>query len=68
MLRGVEVRPPSLPRSRWLHTVLKAEAKRDPHVRKAYEAAVAQAAKTERARQLRPQVLRRACGTILDVR
>jgi hypothetical protein len=66
--RGIPVRAPTLPRSRRLRTVLKLEARRDPRVRKAYEAAIAQATERERVRQLRPQVLRRDCGTIIDVR
>jgi hypothetical protein len=67
LLRGVSVRPPARPRSRRLRTVLKLEARRDPRVREAYEAAVARATERERVRQLRPQVLRRSCGQILDI-
>jgi hypothetical protein len=63
--RGVAVRPPALPRSTSGRSLLRLEAGRDRNVRAAYEAALAQAAK---ARQLKPQVLRRACGEILDIR
>jgi hypothetical protein len=65
LLRGIEVRVPALPRTTSAMTILRVEAKADPAVRKAYEAAVAQA---ERVRQLKPQVLRRSCGEILEVR
>lgn len=63
--RGVEVRAPALPRTTRAMTILRIEAKRDPHVRKAYDAAVA---KDELKRQLQPQILRRDCGEILEVR
>ena len=64
--RGVGVRVPSLPHSNRSLTILKLEANRDADVRLAYQVAL-QAAQTK-TRQLRPQTLRRACGTILDVR
>ncbi len=68
MLRqGVGVRVPSLPSSKRSLTVLKLEANRDPLVRLAYQVALGQAAQTK-TRQLRPQTLRRACGTILEIR
>jgi hypothetical protein len=63
--RGIPVRAPTLPRFAHSRALLEREARRDPRVRKAYEAAVA---KDEKARQLRPQVLMRACGEILQVR
>jgi hypothetical protein len=50
LLRGVAVRPPELPRSRRLRTILSLEAKRDPRVRRAYQAAVAQATEREQTR------------------
>lgn len=62
---GASVRVPELPRSTWGTTLLRIEAKRDPHVRRAYQAALDRA---ERTRQLEPQIIRRNCGTILDVR
>jgi hypothetical protein len=64
MISRVKTRPPRLPRSWRTCTVLKLEAKRDRRVRTAYQVAIA----AEQARRLRPQVLTRACGTILDVR
>jgi hypothetical protein len=70
--RGASVRVPELPRSKRSLTVLKLEAKRDQHVRLAYQASQsarpASLRRAEKARQLKPQVLRRNCGTILDVR
>ena len=63
--RGVEVRPPALPTTTWGLTLLRIEAKRDPHVRRALEASIA---KDELGRQLKPQVLRRDCGVIIEVR
>jgi hypothetical protein len=64
MLRGVPARPPRLPRTRRSRTILKLEAKRDRRVRTAYQAAIA----AEQARQLKPKILVRDCGQILDVR
>jgi hypothetical protein len=48
--------------------ILQLEASRDALVRTAYQAALAQAAPTEKARQLQPQILRRGCGQILEIR
>ena len=62
---GIGVRVPTLPSSKRSLTVLKLEANRDADVRLAYQVARGQAAQTV-TRQLRPQTLRRACGTILD--
>jgi hypothetical protein len=61
--RGVGVRVPSLPHSKRSLTVLRLEANRDADVRLAYQ--VAWASRQTVTRQLRPQTLRRACGTIL---
>ena len=66
--RGTPVRVPSLPSSKRSLTVLRLEAGRDAAVRFACETALARAAETERARQVEPQVLRRACGLILEIR
>ena len=63
--RGVPVRVPALPTTTWGLKLLRIEAGRDQDVRRALEAAVA---KGEVKRQLQPQVLRRDCGTILEVR
>jgi hypothetical protein len=63
---GVAVQVPELPRSKRLRFALEREAGRDPRVRKAYLAALE---RDERTRQTEPgRILRRACGTILDVR
>ncbi len=64
MLRGVPTRPPRLPRSWRSRTILKLEAKHDRRVRTAYEAASA----AEQARQLKPKILVRDCGTIIGLR
>jgi hypothetical protein len=69
MLRcGVAVRVPSLPRSRRLRLALEREAGRDPRVRLAYDAALAQAAKTAKPRQVKPRTLVRDSGVILQIR
>jgi hypothetical protein len=65
---GTPVRAPQLPRTRRTRMMLQLEADRDQDVRVAYGAALDQAAQTEQARQLEPRVLRRACGTILEIR
>ena len=65
--RGVGVRVPALPTSKRGLTVLRLEAGRNADVRVAYQVACGQAAQTV-TRQLRPQTLRRACGTILEIR
>ena len=66
--RGIPLPAPKLPRSRTTRALLEREARRDPSVRKAYQAAAAQVAETEQARQLQPGVFRRDCGEILKVR
>jgi hypothetical protein len=71
--RGVEVRPPALPRSTSGRSLLRLQAGRDQNVRRAYEAALAQAAlaqaaQAERTRPVEHRILRRACGEILQVR
>ena len=63
--RGIPVQPPELPRSKWSLTILKLEARRDPLVRRACQAALDQA---EKRRQLQPQSIRHDCGEILAVR
>ena len=55
------------PRGGELESDVELEANRDPLVRLAYQVALGQAAQTK-TRQLRPQTLRRACGTILEIR
>ena len=69
MLRqGVGVRVPQLPRTRRTRMILQLEADRDPLVKLAFEVALGQTPTTERARQVAPRVLRRDCGTILEIR
>jgi hypothetical protein len=63
LLRGVAASAPRLPRSRRLRIALEREAGRDPRVRTAYDAALAQAAKTAKPRQVKPRTLIRNCGT-----
>jgi len=66
LAQGVSVRVPELPRTRWGTTLLRCEAKRDPHVRRALEASVAE---DELTRQLAPRTIRRdGCGVVIEVR
>jgi hypothetical protein len=65
MALGLRTAPPRLPHTPHAMQAVKREAARDPRIRRALEASIA---KDEKARQLRPQVLRRDCGEILDVR
>jgi hypothetical protein len=60
LARGIAVKVPAVPSSTRLRVELGREAERDRYVRKAWGVALAQA---EKARQVKPQVLRRNCGT-----
>ena len=63
---GAPVRVPALPRTTWAMTILRIEAKRDQHVRRALEASLA---KDELRRQLEPRTIRRNnCGVVVEVR
>jgi hypothetical protein len=60
MALGLTTNPPKLPRSPQAMQTLKRAAARDPLIRRALEASV------ERAQQ-EPQVLRRACGQVIQI-
>jgi hypothetical protein len=66
---GVNAKVPAVPRSSRLRYAVGQAAERDRNVMRAWEHALANAAKVERTRQLAPQTIhRRNCGDILEIR